>query len=443
MIESIVFMAKIRTRIAPSPTGFAHVGTAYVCLLNYAFAKKNKGAFILRIDDSDIKRHVLGAEEAIYTGLSWLGFSWDEGPDKGGEFTPYKISEKIDVYKRYATELVEQKKAYLEEGAIRFKNPGDDISWVDLIHGEVKFPGQEVTDYVMVKSDGFPTYNFATVVDDHEMQISHVIRGEEHISNTPRQIATYKAFGWDTPQFAHFPTLRNAQRKKLSKRRDPVNLALYKEEGYLPEALVNFLCLLGWSHPEGKEIFLLDEFIEKFDLGRVRVAGPIFDTQKLNWINSQYINSTPAEALAKLLRQYTSVKVTPEMAQLVKTRITKLSEADNLLIFFDKDPEASKDIFENESAIVQVSSALKALGTVKSWNLEEINSVLMDVLKEKEFKTGEFYMSIRLAITGERITPPINESMVILGQDEVLQRLERAQKVLLEISPGELDTDTE
>ena len=432
-------MTNIRTRIAPSPTGFAHVGTAYVCLLNYAFTRKNGGKLILRVDDSDTKRHVEGAENAIYAGLSWLGFDWDEGPDKPGEFGPYKPSEKLDIYKAKAGELIDKGQAFEDEGAIRFTNTGTDQAWHDLIRGEIKFGGGEITDFVILKSDGYPTYNFNTVVDDIDMQITHVIRGEEHISNTPRQLALYQAFGVKPPEFAHFPTLRNAERKKLSKRRDPVDLRLYREAGYLPQALVNFLGLLGWSHPEGKEVFDLAEFVDKFDLNRVSHAGPIFDTKKLDWLNGLYIRSTNDEEFVKLINEHTSFKVTPDMASLVKERIAKLSEAEALLGFFVTQPVTGREVFEgDEKAVLHVTAALRVLREIKDWNLENINSALTGEVAEKGFKTGDFYMTLRLVLTGKRMTPPINESMVILGQDEVLQRLEEVQKVLIDIEPTEI-----
>jgi len=439
-------MTNIRTRIAPSPTGFAHVGTAYVCLLNYAFTRKNGGKLILRVDDSDTKRHVEGAENAIYAGLSWLGFDWDEGPDKPadrqgkpGEFGPYRPSEKLDIYKAKAGELIKKGQAFEDEGAIRFKNTGQDQTWRDLIRGEIKFGGGEITDFVIVKSDGYPTYNFNTVVDDIDMQITHVIRGEEHISNTPRQLALYQAFGVKPPEFAHFPTLRNADRKKLSKRRDPVDLRLYREAGYLPQALVNFLGLLGWSHPEGKEVFDLAEFVDKFDLSRVSHAGPIFDTKKLDWLNGLYIRSTSDAELAKMLNERSTYNVSEEMAALVRERISKLSEADSLLDFFVNQPVVGRDLFEGvEKSSLHVITALHVLSNIKDWNLENINSALTKLIEEKGFKTGDFYMTMRLVLTGKRMTPPINESMVILGQDEVLQRLEEVQKVLIEIEPPEI-----
>lgn len=433
----------VRTRIAPSPTGFAHVGTAYAALFNWAYARKNKGSFVLRFEDSDIKRNVPGAEEAVFTGLSWLGIEWDEGPDKGGSFGPYRISEKIEAYQKRAKQLLEQGSAYEEEGAIRFKNTGEDTSWEDLIRGKITFPGGEVTDFVLLKSDGYPTYNFAVVVDDIDMKISHVIRGEEHISNTPRQLALYKAFDKEPPEFAHFPTLRNTERKKLSKRLDPVDLWLYRKQGYLPEALSNFLCLLGWSHPEGKEIFSLEEFMEHFSLDRIRKAGPIFDTKKLDWLNGEYIRKKSDDELAHLLNEHIAADVELELlektAPLVRERIHRLSEAPPLLEFFWEEPQLGKSLFDQPGlANRHIASAVHALGAVKKWSLEEINASLEKEIAEKGFKTGDFYMSLRLALSGKKVTPPINESMVILGQDKVLHRLSSAEKVLLEVEPPEI-----
>lgn len=434
---------KIRTRIAPSPTGFAHVGTAYAALFNYAFARKNNGAFIIRLEDTDIKRHVKGAEDAIYEGLSWLGLSWDEGPDKGGPFGPYRQSERLESYRRLADNLLKEGKAYKDEGAVRFKGSSYEkdynerwIEWADLIRGDINFHTNQLTDFVILKSDGYPTYNFAVVADDIAMEITYVIRGEEHISNTPRQLALYKAFGEKPPWFAHLPTLRAPDRKKLSKRRDPVDLRLYREKGYLPEALVNFLCLLGWSHPEEKEIFSLEEFVGNFDLSRVRKAGPVFDTQKLDWLNGVYIREKNNRELVRLASEHIAASVPEDLLKqvipLIKERITKLSDVEPVVSFFWKEPQIGKETFEDSKSTVYITSVLNALSGIKDWKLEEINNALSEEVKEKGFKTGDFYMALRLALTGNRVTPPINESMVILGQDKVLHRLEDAQKILLE-----------
>ncbi|OGY10005.1 MAG: hypothetical protein A3D24_03700 [Candidatus Blackburnbacteria bacterium RIFCSPHIGHO2_02_FULL_39_13] len=435
-------MEKIRTRTAPSPTGFAHVGTAYGALFNYAFAKKNNGKYIIRLEDTDVKRNVEGAEEEILASLSWLGITWDEGPDSGGPHFPYKQSQRLEIYKEKVKELLNKKLAYEDDGAIKLKGSQDDIVWEDLIRGSITFPASEVNDFVIVKSDGYPTYHFAVVIDDHLMEISHVIRGEEHISNTPRQIALYKAFGWELPKFGHFPTLRGADRKKLSKRRDPVNLKIFRQEGYLPEALVNFLCLLGWSHPEGKEIFTIAEFVDNFSLDRVRKAGPVFDTQKLDWINGEYIRKTSDEELVKITLEHITGDVPEDfllkVIPLIKERMAKLSEAQGLLEFFWQQPAWIKEIFEDPKSLEHLASANIALSGVKVWDLENINKALGEKIVKNEFKTGNFYMTLRLAMAGKRITPPINESMVILGQDQVLHRIHDAESILVSVESPEI-----
>ncbi|OGY08991.1 MAG: hypothetical protein A2700_01765 [Candidatus Blackburnbacteria bacterium RIFCSPHIGHO2_01_FULL_44_64] len=426
--------SKIRVRIAPSPTGFVHVGNVYGALFNYAFARKNNGTFILRIDDTDQKRHVEGAEEVLYSGFEWLGIRWDEGPDKGGQYGPYKPSEKIDKYQKIAHDLVNQGLAYEEDGAIKLKSPKKDFSWNDAIRGEITFPETEVKDFVILKSDGFPVYHFNSVVDDIEMEITHVIRGEEHISNTPRQIALFEALKASPPVFAHFPTLRNSEHKKLSKRRDPVDLRLYREAGYLPEALVNFLCLLGWSHPEEKEIFSINEFIDKFSLERVRKAGPIFDSKKLDWINGMYIRQLTDDEFIRHLKTHLSSDTNDEflgkITPLIKERINKLADAEDLLKFFWEKPQVEKPLFENEQSTLHIASALETLRKVPGWSLEEINSSLKKAIEEKGFKTGDFYMTMRLVLAGKKVTPPINESMEILGKEETLSRLETAERVM-------------
>lgn len=422
---------KVRVRIAPSPTGFAHVGTAYAALFNYAFAKNKGGKFIIRLEDTDTKRHVKKAEQAIYDGLAWLGFSWDEGPDKGGEYAPYKQSERLEIYKKKAKELLEKNKAYEEDGAIRFKNPGEDVGWKDIIRGDVKFPGGEVTDFVIMKSDGYPTYNFAVVIDDLLMKITHVIRGEEHISNTPRQLALYKAFNEKAPEFAHLPTLRNKERKKLSKRKDPVDLRLYQKEGYLPEALVNFLCLLGWSHPEEKEIFSLDEFAKLFSLERVRKAGPIFDKDKLDWINGEYLRKLKDSEFVNKIWEFHNGKYSKgeiaKIAPLIKERIKTFSEFKTLAGFFFEEQDVDKKLF-GKNYEEHIKMAVEKLEKVDGWSKENIDKVLLSGVEKNKFKTGEFFMDLRIAITGKKLTPPINDSIVILGKEGTLKRLKRFTK---------------
>jgi glutamyl-tRNA synthetase len=410
----------IITRIAPSPTGFAHVGTAYTALFNYAFARHGGGKFILRIEDTDRKRHVEEAVDAIMDGLTWMGISWDEGP--------IKQSDRLEIYQQKAKELVEKGLAYEDEGAIRVKAPLEEVSWVDLVHGKITFQGSEITDFVILKSDGYPTYNFGVVVDDIAMNITHVIRGEEHISNTPRQLVLYKFLGATIPQFAHHPTLRNAQRQKLSKRRDPVNLKIYQEQGYLPQALLNFLMLMGWSHPEGKEIIDLEEFVKFFDFDRVLKSGPIFDTSKLDWINGEYIRNLPVEKLQENLKNYNSKFAQLaddkqlEITKLVQERIKKLSELDTLAGFFYESRKGDKTHM-GQNYKSHLKSAIEALENLDNWNIESLNEKLMAKVNENNFKTGDFFMDLRIAITGTRFTPPINESIIILGKEETLSRL--------------------
>lgn len=422
---------KVRTRIAPSPTGFAHVGTAYTALFNFAFARKNKGKFIIRLEDTDIKRNVKGAEKAIYKSLTWLGLTWDEGPGKG-PFGPYRQSERLDIYEKKAKGLVKKGLAYKDEGAVRFKNPGTDQKWNDLVRDEINFPGGQVGDFVLIKSNGYPTYNFAVVVDDILMKITHVIRGEEHISNTPRQLAVYKALEKTPPKFAHLPTLRNKERKKLSKRRDPVDLRIYRKKGYLPEALVNFLCLLGWSHPAEKEVFGLNEFIKLFDIGRVRKAGPVFDTDKLDWLNGHYISKELSEEkFIKLVSKISKYKKEPEfkkaigeIAPLVKPRIVTLSGFDSLSSFFFEEVKVDKKLL-GKSYKEHLSSTKKVLTGLEKWEQKNIDEVLLKAVKDKGFNTGEFFMDLRIAIAGKKVTPPINDSIFILGKNKTLKRIEK------------------
>jgi glutamyl-tRNA synthetase len=421
---------EIRVRIAPSPTGFAHVGTAYTALFNWAFTKKNKGKLIIRLEDTDVKRHVKEAEGAIYDGLSWLGFDWDEGPDKGGEYGPYRQSERLKIYKEKSEELLKSGLAYKDEGAIRFKNPGEDIGWLDLVRGKISFPGGEITDFVIMKSDGYPTYNFAVVIDDLLMKITHIIRGEEHISNTPRQLALYNAFRASPPRFGHLPTLRNKDRKKLSKRRDPVDLGIYQDEGYLPEALVNFLCLLGWSHPDEKEVFNVEEFIKLFSLERVRSAGPIFDTDKLNWINGEYIRKLKVDELnSKIVAQNEKFKTLEKEKQLaitslVQDRIKTLGEFSDIAGFFYQAPKINTKLLGKNNKD-HLKKAVEVLGKIDEWKLQSINKGLMKLIDSEEFNTGKFFMDLRVAITGNKQTPPINESIEILGKSETLKRIKK------------------
>ena len=322
-----------------------------------------------------------------------------------------------------------EKKAYKDQGAVRFRFQGKSaIGWQDLVRGEIKFPAEEIEDFVILKSDGYPTYNFAVVIDDALMKISHVIRAEDHISNTPKQIVLYQALGFELPEFSHLPLLRNPDRSKISKRKNPVALSWYRQEGYLPQALLNFLCLLGWSHPEDKEVFSLSEFVQAFDLKRARKAGPIFNLEKLDWLNGVYIRETQNSRLKTQIWQFFEKKYSREMigkvVPLIKDRIKKLSDFESLAGFFFSRPKVNKRLL-TKNYQGHLKLALDVLEKMKSWNLQSINKSLLLSINKNSFQTSDFFMDLRIAITGKKITPPINNSIALLGKKESLARLKQ------------------
>jgi len=421
-------MTSVRVRIAPSPTGFAHVGTAYTSLFNLAFARKHNGKFILRLEDTDQKRNIEEAEQKIYEGLHWLGINYDEGPDVSGDFGPYRQSERKHLYNPFVDQLLSEGKAYEEDGAVFLKIEEEDVEWEDLVRGKVIFPKEQMKDLVIRKSDGFPTYHFAVVVDDHLMKITHVIRAEDHISNTPRQIQIFKALGFNVPEFAHTPLVRNSDKSKLSKRKNNIEIGWYKEQGYLPEALVNFFSLLGWSHPEGNEIFPVEEFFEKFSLDRIKKTAPVFNIDKLNWMNGEYIKNSSNSDLKLLISDFYKGKYDEEKLKqiipLVKERISTLKEFESLAGFFFKAPEVDKSLLTKEASVF-LNSSYSVLEKLEDWNLENINNLLMEEVDNNNYKTGNFFMSLRIAIAGKKVTPPINESIAILGKEEALARIKK------------------
>jgi len=428
---------KVRVRVCPSPTGFAHVGTAYVSLFNYAFAKKNKGKFILRIEDTDIKRHVSGAEKAIFDGLRWLRLTYDEGPDVGGKFGPYRQSERLKFYKKYAKQLLDKKLAYKDKGAVRFKVPKGKTSWNDLVRGEISWQNDQIKDFIILRSNGYPVYNFAVVVDDWLMKISHVIRAEEHISNTPRQLMLYQAFGVKPPEFAHMPLLRNPDRSKISKRKNPVALSWYQEEGYLPEALANFLCLLGWSHPKEKDIFSMNEFLKLFSFNRVSTSAPIFDFNKLNWLNGAYIRQKSDKELVELLKPFapkgTKTTLINQTVPLVKDRLQKLTDYPNLVDFFVKEPKVSAKLLiqkgktkkETKEMFSLLTSHFSLLSS-SDWKHKKLEKIGRELAKETGWSTKDLFMTIRVALTGKTATPPLFETMEVLGKEKTIGRLKKA-----------------
>ena len=422
----------VRTRIAPSPTGSPHIGTAWQALFDFVFAKKNNGKFILRLEDTDRVRHVPESEQEIYETLDWLGFKFDEGP--------FRQSERLEIYKKYSQELLDKDLAYEDEGAIRFKmNKIGQTTYHDLVGDkDITIENSTQEDFVMIKSDTFPTYNFANVIDDHLMEISHVIRGNEYISSMPKYIQLYASFGWEPPKFAHLPLLLGQDRSKLSKRHGAKSVLELKKEGFIKEAIINFLAHLGWSHPEGKEIFTLDEIIKVFDFKNFNHSSAFFDITKLEWLNGEYIRLMSDGELEKRLDEYlvdspVKGKLTP-VVPLIKQRIKKLSDFIPLTSFLFENPEYDKEIF-NKLKIENLSKVFgsileKLTGMLLPWEAKEFEETFRRLAEDEKISVSQCFQLIRVAISGQLVTPPLFESIKILGEVEILKRFKEVAKFL-------------
>ncbi len=478
-------MEKRRTRIAPSPTGIAHIGTAWQAIFNLGLARQSGGQFLIRIEDTDRSRFVPEAESLIYEGLKWLGIDYDEGGAKGGPYGPYHQSDRLDIYHEYAQKLLDTGWAYycfatkeeleqmrkdqiargelprydgrwrdadpaevkkrLDEGqphVIRLKVPkGRVLSWEDEIRGHVEFQSDLLDDQVLIKGDGFPTYHLAVVVDDHLMKITHILRGEEWISSTPKHLLLYEAFGWEPPKFAHMPLIRNRDKSKISKRKNDVSIMAYRDKGYLPEAVINFIALLGWSHPEGKEIFDLEEFIKVVSLDRVQKTGPIFDVERLNWYNGYYIRKLVSEqgmgALAQKLvaggfvDEKFPMELMEQVLPLIYERMVTLADFANLTDFFWKDIEVEPKLLLKKGDKELVSSQLmltKAFLESTTWEAAKLEEKIRGLCEEKGYKKSQYFMMLRVAVTGKTATPPLFETMEVIGRQNVLNRIENAGK---------------
>jgi nondiscriminating glutamyl-tRNA synthetase len=452
----------VRVRIAPSPTGFAHLGTASTALYNLLFARAHGGTFVLRVDDTDVERNRPEYELVIYEGLRWLGLDWDEGPDKGGPDGPYRQSERLDIYKQSAARLLAEGTAYRcyctpeeldaerklaqaekrpykysrrcltdpprgrAEFTVRFKVPGGEVKFTDMIRGEMSFDAGLIGDFIIVKSDGFPTYNFASPVDDATMRITHVIRGEEHLSNTPYQLLVIDALGYSRPTaYAHMPLILASDGSKMSKRKHAeLNLMLYREQGYLPEALINYLVLLGWNPGTSQEIFSFDDLVRVFSFERVQHGGARFDWEKLNWINGEYIRALDDEELARRLRPFlprldeaTILRACPAL----KTRLPKLAAAVDLLDYLWTDPEPAA---LDPDAVGRIRAAITALKDV-AWAPAPIHEALMGVVEASGLGPNKTFMPIRQAVTGKKISPPIDHTLALLPKAVAMARLAR------------------
>ncbi|HVR70924.1 MAG TPA: glutamate--tRNA ligase [Vicinamibacteria bacterium] len=475
----------VRTRIAPSPTGDPHVGTAYVALFNYALARRSGGEFILRIEDTDRQRSHSGRERLIFDALRWLGLSWDEGPDVGGPHGPYRQSERTLLYREHAEELVNRGAAYLcfcpperldalrqeqraskatpgydgrcralpgaesrrrraagEPGVVRLAMPKDDAMVVrDLLRGEVRFERPQMDDQVLLKSDGYPTYHLANVVDDHLMAITHVIRAEEWLSSLPKHVQLYRAFGWEAPVFCHLPLLRNADKSKISKRKNPVSLDHYRRAGFLPEAMLNFLALMGWAMPDEREEFSLQEFVAAFSLERISLGGPIFDQEKLRWLNGRYLRRLSApEWLDRLRHHLLADEYMLRVIPLVRERIDTLEDFFDYAQFFfagevSYGAEAAARMTPAGRTPVEAARALEALlerhlDPLLDWSAAAIEAAVRALAEASGWNAKEAFMTVRLAATGRAATPPLFETLEVLGKEAVRRRLRRAADVL-------------
>ena len=487
--------APVRVRIAPSPTGDPHVGTAYIGLLNYVFAKQRGGKFVLRIEDTDRTRFVASSEQMIFDALRWVGLEWDEGPDVGGPHGPYRQSERTEIYREYCDRLIANGTAYrafetaeeldaerkaqmaarqppkyngpsrnytpeqaataMAEGkpyTIRLRVPDGDkgpgiasTTFRDELRGDITFDHNNVDDQVLMKSDGFPTYHLANVVDDHLMGITDVIRAEEWISSTPKHVLLYRAFGWDLPRFWHMPLLRNTDKSKISKRKNPVSLIYYRQAGFLPEAMLNFLGLMGggMAHPTEQEIvskgidtkladvFSLDEMLERFDFKRISLGGPVFDLVKLKWLNGEYLRrQSPEEFFQSLRATLFSDSYLREIAPLVQTRIETLAQFGDMADFFFRDDvQPTPELFVPkkrtlEDTLAFAAEMLTAL-EASDWVAESIDAQLRTLLTAKEWSVKETYMLLRAILTGRTASPPLLESLVVFGKARSLDRVRR------------------
>lgn len=479
-------MGDVRVRYAPSPTGHLHIGNARTALFNYLFARSQGGKMIVRIEDTDQKRNVPGGEENQLRYMRWLGMDWDESIDREGEVGPYRQTERLDLYRQYIERLLQQDKAYacycteeeLEqereqqiaqgenpkysgkhrnlteeqrqayeaEGrkpSIRFRVPeGQTYRFHDLVKGEVSFSSDDSGDFVILKKDGIPTYNFAVVVDDHLMRISHVLRGDDHISNTPRQLMIYEALGWEPPQFGHMTLIVNEQRKKLSKRDESIIqfIEQYHDLGYLPEAMFNFIALLGWS-PEGEEeIFSKEQLIAQFDPARLSKSPAVFDTDKLSWMNNHYMKAAdPAVVYELALPHLQKAGYLPqqldeqqaqwaaELVSLYQEQLTCGADIVELASLFFKEElqfeEEAEAVLQEEHVQAVLESFITHFSELESDRPEQIKAVFKQVQKQTGYKGKALFMTVRVAATGQVHGRDLNQTLHLLGKPKVLSRL--------------------
>ena len=479
---------EVRVRFAPSPTGDPHVGGIRTAIFNWLFARHHGGRFIFRIEDTDQARLVEGSVGVLQEALRWLGIEWDEGPETGGDYGPYFQSQRLDLYEDAVNQLLRSGHAYrcyctperlaevrnrqakakgftgydrrcrdlsdgdrqglersVETSVVRFKMPLEGTTTVnDIVRGEVTFENRLVDDYVMLKSDGFPTYHLAHVVDDHHMKISHVLRAEEWLPSIPRHLQLYEAFGWEPPQFAHLPIILAPDRSKLSKRHGATSVLEYRDLGYLPQSMFNFLTLLGWSLDDRTELFTVEELVEQFTLERITKSSAIFNTEKLDWMNGHYIRTLTDEELADALSSFwtkrppESIGTIPDgeyvvrLVPLVKERMKTLRDAEPLISFLFKDEveydseELVQKGMDSESTRRGLETALEGIESLGSFESASLEEMLRATAGELNVKVGQLFGSLRMATTGLRVAPPLFQTMEVMGKERTVASLRKA-----------------
>lgn len=487
-------MQPVRVRFAPSPTGYLHVGGARTALFNWLFARHLGGVFVLRIEDTDRLRSSEESTGGILSSLRWLGLDWDEGPEVGGEYEPYFQMQRLPFYRAVVEQLLDQEKAYYchctqqelvarrkaarTEGrapgydrrcryvsrreraafeaenrkpAVRFAMPLDGETIVDdLIRGRVRFANEQLDDLVIMKADGIPTYNFAVVVDDILMKISHIIRADEHLANTPRQIRIYEALGSPVPRFAHVSMILGEDRTKLSKRHGAASLSDYRDSGYLPEAMFNFLALLGWAHDDKTEIMTRNQIIERFMLEKVSPAPAVFSKDKLDWMNGVYVRTLRPEDLATSLLPFlekaglkTDKETVLRLVPLIQERIKVLGDAVDLVDFFFQEEMAYDPRLllgkkmEAAASLDALKRVHEVLDRLPTFDEEILERTLRDLAKQLELKAGQLFGVIRVAVTGKKVAPPLFGTLSILGKERVLSRISKAEQALASLADPE------
>lgn len=474
---------KVRTRYAPSPTGSMHVGNLRTALYEYLVAKSQGGTFVLRIEDTDRERYVEGAVDIIYNTLKSAGISHDEGPDVGGDFGPYVQSERKDMYLPYAQQLIDDGKAYrcfctkerlekLQEDSvgggydrhcrdiskeesdrlaaqgvpfvIRQKMPLEgSTTFEDAVYGSITVENSELQDQILIKTDGYPTYNFANVIDDHTMGITHVVRGSEYLSSTPKYNLLYEAFGWEIPTYIHLPLIMGKDEdgnvSKLSKRHGSTSFEDLVKEGYLPQAIINYIALLGWCPKDNQEIFSMDELIGVFSVDGISKSPAIFDYDKLEWMNGEYIKNMTLDEFAAVAEPYLKQGIKNEsidlkkVAAILQQRVTRLTQIPDMVSFFDVQPEYEKELFVNkksktnlENSPVVLQMVIDKLKTLESWDHDSIHDCLINLAQEQGLKNGTVMWPARIAVSGKTVTPGgAIEILDILGREEAIGRMEK------------------